>query len=297
MRIGILGIGAIGGLIAALLHRNGQNITCICRKETQERINQYGLKLESKIYGDYSFKPTTTTFLNEDLDLLLIATKTQYLSMALKQVNPENLRNSIVVPLLNGVGFMDLLESTFHHNVIYGTIGALEVVKEENTISHKSTLNRPIVELGSMNADLSCKIKEITSLLKKIDFNASFLQQERDVIWNKLIRLNTVSSFTAAYQKSIGQIRSDSALKLQMELFTKETIKVANLDGYNIKPEKVMAQIDQLPFELRTSLQRDIAAQKSSELDFITGGVLRLGIQKNISMPIHAQIYNQISRY
>ena len=82
---------------------------------------------------------------------------------------------------------------------------------------------------------------------------------------NKLIRLNTVSSFTAAYQKSIGQIRSDSALKLQMELFTKETIKVANLDGYNIKPEKVMAQIDQLPFELRTSLQRDIAAQKSSK--------------------------------
>ena len=79
-----------------------------------------------------------------------------------------------------------------------------------------------------------------------------------------------------------------------MELFTKETIEVANLDGYSASLDEIMMQIDDLPPELNTSLQRDIADHKKSELDFITGGVLKLGKGKNISMPIHSKIYNQI---
>ena len=63
MRVGILGIGAIGGLLAALLHRNGHNPICICRKKTNDFISRSGLKLESKIFGNYHFSPRSTSFL------------------------------------------------------------------------------------------------------------------------------------------------------------------------------------------------------------------------------------------
>ena len=55
MQVGILGIGAIGGILAALLHRNGHNPICICREKTNDLISSSGLKLDSKIYGDYNF--------------------------------------------------------------------------------------------------------------------------------------------------------------------------------------------------------------------------------------------------
>ena len=155
MQVGILGIGAIGGILAALLHRNGHNPICICREKTNDLISSSGLKLDSKIYGDYNFYPRSTSFLEEDLDLLFITTKAQYLPIALKQVNPNALRNSIIVPLLNGVGFMSLLESIFDKNVIYATIGALEAKIEKNIIFHKSLLNRPVIQLGTSNKDLS----------------------------------------------------------------------------------------------------------------------------------------------
>jgi 2-dehydropantoate 2-reductase len=293
MRVGILGIGAIGGLLAALLHRNGYNPICISREKTSDLIISSGLKLDSKIFGNYNFYPRSTSFLDEDLDLLFIATKTQYLPMALKQVNPNALRNSIIIPLLNGVGFMSLLESTFGKNVIYGTIGALEAKIEKNIIFHKSLINCPVIQLGTSKKNLLKKVNSIIELLNQLDINTSYLEKERHVVWNKLIRLNTLSSFTAAYQLPIGNLRHNPDIREEMELFTKETIEVANLDGYNATLDEVMMQIDNLPPELCTSLQRDIADHKQSELDFITGGVLKLGKGKNISMPIHFKIYTQ----
>jgi 2-dehydropantoate 2-reductase len=294
MRVGILGIGAVGGVLAALLHRNGHNPICICRQQTNDLISRSGLKLESKIYGNYNFFPRSTSFLEEDLDLLFIATKAQYLPIALKQLNLDSLRNSIIVPLLNGIGFMNLLRSIFDQNVIYATIGALEATIEKNIIFHKTLHNHPAIQLGSSNKNLSQKINAITELLNGLGISTSSLKKESDVIWNKLIRLNTLSSFTAAYQLPIGHIRHNPDIRQEMELFTKETIEVANLDEYYLSLDEVMIQIDNLPARLCTSLQKDIEDKKKSELDFITGGVLKLGKEKNISMPIHSKIYDQI---
>ena len=189
---------------------------------------------------------------------------------------------------------MDLLESTFKKNILYATIGALEARIDKNIIFHKTLHSHPIIQLGSANKNLSHQINVITELLNGLDISTSSLKKERDVIWNKLVRLNTLSSFTAAYQQPIGNIRDNLTIRQEMELFTEETIKVANLDEYYISLDEVMMQIDNLPAELCTSLQKDIADHKKSELDFITGGVLKIGIHKNISMPMHSKIYDQI---
>ena len=55
-----------------------------------------------------------------------------------------------------------------------------------------------------------------------------------------------------------------------------------------------MEQIDKLPYELKTSLHKDIKAKRESELESITGGVIDLALKNNIKIPHHNLIYNMI---
>ena len=60
MRIGILGIGAIGGFLASVLDSSDHEIICICRHETCSKIQKSGLNLKSESFLSRNFSPKIT---------------------------------------------------------------------------------------------------------------------------------------------------------------------------------------------------------------------------------------------
>jgi 2-dehydropantoate 2-reductase len=59
-------------------------------------------------------------------------------------------------------------------------------------------------------------------------------------------------------------------------------------------PRKMMALLDQAPQGLMASLQRDIMAQRPSELDALTAALVRLGQEVGVATPLHAFIYHSL---
>ena len=76
MRIAIIGAGAVGGTLAALLARARHDVTVIARGENLRAIRQEGLRLDGG-FGEVNAPLGSTGRLTESPELAILATKAQ----------------------------------------------------------------------------------------------------------------------------------------------------------------------------------------------------------------------------
>jgi 2-dehydropantoate 2-reductase len=96
----------------------------------------------------------------------------------------------------------------------------------------------------------------------------------------------------------MGVVRRLPESRRLIEGALSELERVARASGIALAPDiaaTVLAVIDSLPADGTTSLQRDIAAGRPSELDNLTGAVVRLGAHLGIATPINGFIYGALA--
>lgn len=76
MRIGVIGTGAIGGTIAALLDRAGHEVSVTARGEQLAAIRTGGLRLDGG-WGEHTARLSAATTLHEQPELAFLCTKAQ----------------------------------------------------------------------------------------------------------------------------------------------------------------------------------------------------------------------------
>jgi 2-dehydropantoate 2-reductase len=116
MRIGIIGIGGIGGFFGGKLARAyGQSgiheIIFIARGEHLKAIQQNGLQLFTRD-GDYLARPTVATDNPAEagiFDLVLFCVKSYALENVAREFHSTITSDSVVIPLLNGVNITERL--------------------------------------------------------------------------------------------------------------------------------------------------------------------------------------------
>lgn len=294
LSIGVLGPGAIGGLLAGLFCKEGHTVYCIGREPTVLLIKNQGLKIESQVFGDFTVKPLADKKLSTPVDILFVTLKAPFLKEALDAIEPSQIENAIIIPLLNGVGHREIIREKLGAHVAVGMIGMIEVVKNsDNVIQHLST-NKPHVYVAS-DSDISVRdLKKLVDIMIEIGISMSILNNEAEVIWLKLVRLSAIASTTAAFQMTLGAIRSNPEKRKVLQAMIREGAMVAMHDGVDINPQKVFKQVESLPETLMTSLQRDVHKHRASEIESITGGVLKLARSYNIPAPAHENAYEMI---
>ena len=93
--IAVLGAGGIGGLLAALLARAGNDVVVVATDATAERLNRDGLHVVSAQYGDFTTPMRAVTELGEPVDLLIITTKHAGLEESLERI-PADLPSAVL---------------------------------------------------------------------------------------------------------------------------------------------------------------------------------------------------------
>ncbi|MCX7521219.1 2-dehydropantoate 2-reductase [Microbacterium sp. STN6] len=101
MRIGVIGAGAIGGTIAALLERAGHEVAVTARGAHLEAIRTAGLRL-SGAWGDHTARLEAAETLPAGLDLVFACTKAQDAGTAL-EAQRSRLGGIPVVVVQNGL--------------------------------------------------------------------------------------------------------------------------------------------------------------------------------------------------
>lgn len=293
LRIAILGPGAVGGFLAAVLVKAGHAVTCIARKESVPELAQKGITLESNTFGTFTVRPRAVAALDELVDILFITTKAYGLERALESIPVIAAENAVVIPLLNGIGHMDILRRRFGARVAAGSIGSFEAyVRDPGAVVHVSPSAR--VNLASDRDVPRERLQEIVEVLVGAGIPARVLQSENDVLWGKLVRLNALALVTAASGCMIREAVQDPKLKTDLASCIHETAAVARAHGVALDADDVLRGLSKLEIGETTSLARDVALGSEGELDAIAGAVIRAGARYGIPCPVTERLMEAV---
>lgn len=290
LRVAVIGAGGIGGIIASLLARENADISIITSKKSANLINQGGLTVRSEFFGDFTSFPKAKVTLDHAVDCVFFATKYPYLTKSFSRLKKTALGKPIFISLLNGLGSRELIIKTFGKNFITGMIGSIEVYRDENGIIQQPNFQQPELSLAQEDGVSAIELQNICDLIETTGIKIIQYKNYQEVIWRKLVRLGAISSVTAAFQKSIGEIiNSDFERNILMGLI-EEGSEIANACGVNVNSQSVKEEVLQLPFGLKTSLSRDIIQDKESELESITIAILNEAKKRSVSVPHYESI-------
>ena len=296
MNISVIGIGGIGGILAALLAKNGYVTSAITSQNSVQDIKKNGLKVSSSHFGTFKSYPQVKTVIDDTLDIVFFTTKYPFLANSLSRLDLKKMGNPVFISLLNGLGSRELIMNKVGKNFITGSIGSIEVFRDEDGVIQQPLDQAPFINLAKETYVKNKEFDKVIEVLQSIGINTNVFNNCEEVIWKKLVRLGAIASTTAAFQLSIGQIREDNYMREILIGLIQEGAKIARSYGVNANEVEEIKHVDQLPYSLRSSLSRDISARKPSELDSITKAIIDKAKEQSLSVPIYEFIFNLINK-
>lgn len=286
--IAVVGPGAIGGLVAAMLRQAGHDAVLIGRGPIVEQITAHGLDIETDEFGTWHARVPAATTVPHGARVI-VAVKAEGVSAAV-----DLLAHSApveVLSLLNGLEHLDVLRAALPGvRVIGGTIAGETLRTGAGgpggpLVRHRGGLLRAVVpddaaELGVVAALRDTPIDVVTG------------GTDAEVLWKKLRFLAPHALLTSAWATGIGE-----ALTRDPELTSgllREIAAVATAEGVPATGEELHGILAAFPASMRSSLQADIEAGHRGELDAIGGAVRRRGAAHGIATPALDDVMGRI---
>jgi 2-dehydropantoate 2-reductase len=250
-RTGALGVGTEGSVAA---------------------IRQAGLTL---VHGGQTTvaHPEVATRLDRPVSLLVVAVKAHSLDAALERVDPDALAGAVVLPLLNGLEHVDLLRERLDAVVAAGSIGAVEAFSPEPGFVVQRSAGATITAASETLPREA--LEHALAPLGVHGIGVVLADDERAVLWEKAARLAVLAAAAIASGKPVGELRDDPAWRRRLEAALVEACAVAEADGVQLDAAAQWSIVEQLPASLVPSAARDASVGRPTELDAITGSVVR----------------------
>jgi 2-dehydropantoate 2-reductase len=285
-RVAVLGPGGVGGLLAALLARRGDRVLCLALPDTAAYLAGNGLELHSRALGDAKVAVEAATRLERPVDVVFVTVKATQLESALPSVPPEALGDALVVPFLNGVDHVARLRERYPPDqVVAGTIRVETTRVGPGEIEHASPF--AIVELAVGNAPRA-RVDALAARLAETGLDVTVRDDEAQTLWSKLSVLAPIALVTTWTAAPFGEAKKthwDDAVAVAREI-----VRVARADGAQLDEAATIAILEQIPDQMRSSMQKDAEAGRPIELDAIGGTILRAAGRAGTEAPVTARL-------
>ena len=262
MRLLILGAGATGGFYGGRLLQAGRDVTFLVRPGRAEQLNRSGLSIRSTQGQEdtYIAVPPFITSVNGPFDLIILSCKAYQLDDAIKAIAPAVDNGSMVLPILNGMKHLEILDRHFgREHVLGGACLVSSTLDAEGTILQFGEAQSLI--FGEREGGVSNRCSAIAEFMAPANFTTKLSETIMQDMWEKWVANSTIAGITALMHNSIGNIVSAPGGKeLVLQLFD-ECSSVAS--AYNFPPRQNFRQ-RQIDFmsdttsEIKASMCRDV---------------------------------------
>lgn len=281
VRIGILGIGGVGGFVGAPLARFYGNVDdveviFICRGVPLETIKSKGLHLQSQ-EGEIIVKPTLCSNNSTEigiLDALIITTKSYSLKDVVKEYKGVIGEHTVLLTLQNMINSKEIIREVIPDKgiVLEGCIYVASKVDKPGKIQHVGGPGKIVIGGEKEN-----EYRWLIDLLTNGGLDVTYEENIKDKLWKKFLFVAPVAALTTAYNISFGQLLENERLMSILEnmmieiqsLATKNDINLSNKDILNAKE-----LLTKFPYESKSSLQLDYENKNQTEKYYLVDYVI-----------------------
>src|SRR5882724_1221918 len=278
MRILVVGAGAIGGYFGGRLLEAGRDVTFLVRPKRAKELASAGLVIKSP-NGDVTLKNPPTLQadkLNEEFDVVLLSCKAFDLDDAIKSFAPAAGPRTAIVPLLNGMLHLDVLDSQFGPERVLG--GLCAIAATLNDKREVVQLNPPqSLNFGERDGQLSDRVRAIAEAMASGNFGSVASENIVQEMWEKWVFLATLAACTCLMRSSVGHILAAPDGKDFILGMLDECSAVATAEGHDPRGpffERARGMLTTEGSQLTASMFRDIKAGAPVEADHVIGDLI-----------------------
>ena len=288
-----MGAGGVGGCLGGLLAKAGNDVSLIARGEHLEALREHGLKV-IRPGGEIIVEIQATGDPSEvgQVDLVLFTVKTfqnRHVITSLKSLmGPE----TSVITLQNGVESHEQLSAVLGaSNILPGAYWASSHILSPGVISEDVEAR---VSFGAVDDTESLRALDIRKVFRDAGIEAELSPDPLRVLWEKFVVLSALSGITSAAQTRPKELlQFPDARKMFCEAM-EEALAVGLAKGVDLPANLVrdsLNYIDGLP-DFQNTMHSDYEAGRPTELDALSGAVIRLGNQIGVKTPVHGYLYS-----
>lgn len=295
MRFAIIGVGGVGGYFGARLAEAGHEVAFIARGAHREAIARSGLHVQSPL-GSVVIEPARVTADPAEVgvvDTVMLGVKTWQVAEAARSAAPLVGPSTLVLSLQNGVEAPEHVARTLgREHAIAGVAKIISFVSAPGRIVHAGA--DPSLTIGELDGGSSPRVEALRAAFDGA--RAASVNLSLDIVrslWEKFVFIAAWAGVGAVTRAPLGVVRSQPETRRLIEAGLREIEHVARARGIRLAAdvaESTLALIDSLPPDGTASMQRDIAAGRPSELEDLTGAVVRLGAEAGVETPLSAFI-------
>lgn len=277
MKFLVLGAGGVGGYFGGRLAQNGADVTFLVRERRRDQLVKDGLRIESPM-GDATIpvKTVLAADLKPEFDVILLTCKAYDLDSSIEAIAPGLKPDGVVLPLLNGLAHLDLLNARFGKPRVLGGIAKIaSTLTSEGVVKHLNDWR--FVTLGEQSGEISARAAAIVAAFPTDSVAANATATILSEMWEKLVHLSTAAAMTCLMRASVGDIAATpDGTKLFLRLFDLAAA-IATANGHP-PGDAFLASFRRLfanpTSGYTTSMLRDIQAGNRIEADHIVGFML-----------------------
>ena len=275
MRLLFLGAGAIGGYFGGRLAEQGADVTFLVRPERAATLASHGLSIVSPL-GNAVVEVKAITEVSTLFDTVILACKAYDLDAAIAAITPAVGPETLILPLLNGVKHLDVLDARFGRDHVAGGlchIGAARTPSGE--IRHLNRLQRFV--LGPRSKRQFARCRDLHEELKRGEFAPLLSETIEQEMWDKFVLLTAYAGITCLMRAPIGVIAAtEDGAALAGDLLD-ECAAVGKKVGYEPRAgfiAETRAMLTERGSIGTASMLRDIQGGGRTEGDTILGDML-----------------------
>jgi 2-dehydropantoate 2-reductase len=300
MRILILGAGAVGGYLGGRLVQAGQDVSFLVRPARQESLRKHGLRIESDS-GNYRAQVNAMTVQNTDpsYDLVILTCKAYDLLSSIEDIRAFMKDGGSILPLLNGLAHMPVLNQAFGHSRVLGGLAKIAVtLSPDGVIKHLNDVC--LITFGEQDGRISERVLALKAAFDQTSVVATVSPNVMQSMWEKLVHLATLAGMTCLMRASVGEIaRTEEGAKLMLE-FLHSNADIAQAEGF--APSESFLQHYQKLFSdtnanLTASMLRDIERKGPTEAEHVLGFMLEKARLHGIDDRVHRIAYIHCQAY
>lgn len=300
MRILVLGAGAIGGYFGGRLVEAGADVTFLVREKRKALLQSRGLRIESS-FGNFEspVKAITTDEIRDTFDIVFLTCKSYDLSSAMDAIERSIGENTAILPLLNGVAHIDVLNMRFGCRCVLGGLAKIAVnLTPDGVIKHLNTWN--YITFGEQDGSMSPRVVGLKDVFDKTSVVAVAVPDIKHKMWEKVVHLATVAGMTCLMRASIGEIaRTPDGSALLIELLERNAA-IAEREGFGVS-EEFLGEYRELFRNTQStytaSMLRDLEKGTMIEADHIIGFVLEKARAHEMDDSMHRLIFTHLKAY